>query len=76
MVDYLGDVVKDTDVMGRAKIVPVFPERTFPLIKEEPHRTDCVGRAFVIDGRASDGETWIYRELYWEVTPCRCQDER
>ncbi len=73
LVDYRNEVVKECDVMGKAHILPVHPKRETPLDTSRPHRMDFVGRRFEIEGKAGDGETWIYRERFWEVTACDCQ---
>lgn len=75
MVDCRGDVVKECDVMGRAKLAWITPKREFELHTTAPHRHDIVDRVFEIDGRAADGETWIYRETHWRIDWCDCWKE-
>ena len=74
MVDYLGEVVKDADLCGKAKLLTLLPYRTHELDVTKPHRADFVDRVFNIEGKAADGETYIYRETYWEVHPCTCEN--
>jgi hypothetical protein len=74
MVDYMGEVVKDVQVCGRAKLVSVWPVRVIELDVTKPHRSDYVDRVFRLDGKAADGETYIYRETHWEVHQCTCKN--
>ena len=71
MVDYLGEPVKDVELSGKRKLVWQFtPAKDLDV--ERPHRRDIVDRVFEIDGRAADGETWIYRETHAAVEWCDC----
>jgi hypothetical protein len=74
MVDYMGEVVKDVKLCGRAKLVPVLPHRVTELDVSKPHRADYVDRVFKLDGKTADGETYIYRETHWEFRQCTCKN--
>ena len=73
-VDCNGEVVRDVPLCGRARLIPVLPMREVDLDTSKPHRGDIVTKVFEFDGKASDGKTYIYRELYWKISWCKCVD--